>query len=340
MDRYARQIVLPQIGAAGQIKLGEARVLLIGCGALGCVFADQLARAGVGQLRVVDRDIVELNNLQRQTLFDETDAASATPKAIAAANRLARVNSSIRIEPRVIDVDPDNIENLLSGIDLIADGTDNVVTRFLINDAAVKLNVPWIYGACVGVEGRVMTIVPRKSACLRCVFPDPPAGSELPSCDTAGVLASAVGIVASLQAAEAIKLLVGSDAPAKRLITINAWTGRYHAVDLSDALRADCLTCGQAKYQFLEDARRDAVQLCGRNAVRIPPARHAAFDAAGIENKLAQSGNLTRTPYFIRCALRDHPELEIMVFADGRTIIHGTNDLARARSIYARYLGS
>src|SRR5262245_34353204 len=210
IDRYHRQTLLPQIGEAGQRKLAGARVLLVGCGALGSTIAEQLARAGIGHLRNADRDIVELTNLQRQVLFDDSDAAGGLPKAVAAANRLSKINSTITIEPRVVDVDALNVEQLVAGCDMILDGTDNVATRYLVNDVAVKHTIPWIYGACVGTEGRVMTIRPGAGACLRCIFPQPPNASELATCDTAGVLGPVASVVGAMQALAAIKLLSGN----------------------------------------------------------------------------------------------------------------------------------
>ena len=215
VSRYHRQILLPQVGPDGQRRLGEATVLLIGCGALGTVIAEQLTRAGVGRLRICDRDIIELTNLQRQVLFDEADARAGTPKAVAAAERLARVNAQVHVEPHVIDVHSGNIEDLIEGergaprAGLILDGTDNADIRYLINDAAVKQGVPWVYGGCVGTSGRAMAIVPGASPCLRCLFPEPPAAGELETCDTVGVLASAAAVIASLEVVAGMKILLG-----------------------------------------------------------------------------------------------------------------------------------
>jgi len=335
-------MLLPQIGRAGQEKLLRSRALLIGCGALGTVIADQLARAGIGFLRIVDRDVVELTNLQRQVLFDESDVGESLPKAIAAARKLARVNSSIAIEPHIADLDSRNIERFVGDIDVILDGTDNVATRYLINDAAVKLRKPWIYGACVGTEGRVMTVRPGEAPCLRCIFPNPPAPSELPTCDTAGVLGSAAGVVASLQSVACIKLLTRErDAIASELMSIDVWTNRFRAVELTNARRADCPTCALKRFEFL-DARADSVSLCGRNAVQVRPTNGgiSEFALPAIEIKLRPFGQTTRTPYFVKCSLREHASIELTVFPDGRTIVHGTSDRARARSICARYVGA
>jgi adenylyltransferase/sulfurtransferase len=346
MSRYHRQTLLPQIGDAGQERLARARVLLVGCGALGTVIAEQLARAGTGFLRICDRDLVEMTNLQRQVLFDESDAAAGTPKAVAAARRLGRINSSITIEPHVVDVHSGNIESLMDGVDLVMDGTDNVETRYLVNDAAVKLSRPWVYGACVGTGGRVMGIVPGRAGapCLRCMFPEAPGPGELETCDTAGVLASAAGVVASLQVVEAMKLLLGDATAARELVTIDLWPLRIRTISIADARRSDCPTCGQRRFEFL-DARAGAAatSLCGRNTVQVRPASNgttgATIDLDAAAARLGVAGAVERSPFFVRCALRDS-NLSITLFPDGRAMVHGTADLAVARSIYARFIGN
>jgi adenylyltransferase/sulfurtransferase len=341
MNRYHRQTLLSQIGEAGQERLARGRVLLIGCGALGTVIADQLMRAGVGFLRILDRDIVELTNLQRQVLFDESDARDGLPKAVAAARRLGKINSQVQLEPIVADVESGNIERLCEGVELILDGTDNVATRYLINDVAVKNRIAWIYGACVGTEGRVMPVLPG-GACLRCVFPEPPAAGELPTCDTAGVLGAAAAIVGAIQATEAIRLLVGgTDASEAQMVACDVWTRRYRTIDLRDARRADCPTCGRRDFQFLNDTTGSAVQLCGRNSVQIRPHRsYATIDADAMDQKLRPHGEVIRTPYFVRVTLNGEQRLQLTIFMDGRTIVHGTSDPARARAIHARYVGA
>jgi molybdopterin/thiamine biosynthesis adenylyltransferase len=343
VDRYHRQTLLPQIGDAGRRRLAASRVLLVGCGALGGTIAEQLVRAGVGLLRVIDRDIVELTNLQRQVLFSESDAREQLPKAVAAANRLRAINSEVTVDALVRDVDAGNIEELMrvggERVDVILDGTDNVATRYLINDAAVKHGVPWVYGGCVGVEGRMMMIRPARTPCLRCVFPAPPAGSELPTCDTAGVLGPAAAVVASLQAIAAIHLLVDPSRDVEpQMLTMDLWRNRFHVMSLAGARREDCVTCAQRRFEFLDAMTRSTAQLCGRDAVQLAA---AAIDPAAVETKLAAFGDVTRTPYFVRCALRGESQgIELTVFTDGRTIVHGTSDPARARSIHARLIGS
>ena len=341
MNRYHRQTLLPEIGDAGQERLARARVLVIGCGALGTVIAEQMARAGVGFLRICDRDLVEMTNLQRQVLFEESDAAAGRPKAIAAAERLAKINSSIAIEPHVVDVHSGNIESLMEGVDLVMDGTDNVETRYLINDAAVKLSKPWVYGACVGTSGRVMGILSGKTPCLRCMFPQPPGPGELETCDTAGVLGSAANVVASLQVVEAMKILLGDATAASELVTIDLWPVRIKTISTADARRADCTTCGRRQFEFL-DARPGvaATSLCGRNTVQVRPATNGStIDIDAVAERLQNVGPVERSPFFIRCSLRDG-NLSITLFPDGRAMIHGTADLALARSVYARFIGN
>jgi adenylyltransferase/sulfurtransferase len=310
-------------------------VLLIGCGALGSVIADQLTRAGVGLLRLVDRDLVEWTNLQRQVLFDESDARKAAPKAIAAAKRLRAVNSSIEIEAQAVDVDGGNIESLMRGIDVVLDGTDNVETRYLLNDAAIKHNVPWVYGACVGTDGRAMSIVPGKSACLRCVFAHPPAPGELPTCDTAGVLAPIANIVASIQVTMAMKLLTTGEAG--QLVRVEGWSPRFHVADTRDVRRDDCLSCAKRQFEFLDRVAADGARLCGRNAVQVRPSSRFEMSLEDLAGRLRSSMTVERTPYLLRA--RDG-QIELSIFPDGRAIIQGTNELARARAIYARYIGA
>jgi adenylyltransferase/sulfurtransferase len=347
MSRYHRQTLLPQIGVEGQRRLEQSRALLVGCGALGTVLAEQLVRAGLGFLRIVDRDIVELTNLQRQVLFDEEDVREQTPKAIAAAARLRRTNSSVTVEPIVADLHSGNVEEfagLVAGapaVDLILDGTDNVETRYLLNDVSVKHGVPWVYGACVGMEGRAMAAVPPGSACLRCIFPEPAGPGELPTCDTAGVFPPVAGIVASLEASMALKILAGSPrAAADRLFTMDLWENRIRATSTSDSKRADCVTCGKRHFEFLEHRAGSATtSLCGRDAVQVrPPSPRTKLDLPAMAEKLRPAGEVQRTPYLLRCHLAA-AGLNLTLFPDGRLIVQGTTDPDRARSIYAKYVG-
>jgi molybdopterin-synthase adenylyltransferase len=342
-DRYSRQCMLPQIGAAGQKRLASSRVLLVGCGALGTVLADQLARGGVGQIRLVDRDIVELSNLQRQTLFDENDARVGIPKAIAAANRLRLANSHVNIEPIIADVDSDNIEQLIQledrrPVDLILDGTDNAETRFLLNDVAVKHGIRWVYGGCVGTEGRVLPVDPGNTACLRCIFREAPAAGELATCSTAGVLAPAAAMVASLQAVAAIKFLIGNTDPPS-LISFDAWAGRWRSVSMIDARQPDCPACGQRRFDFLDHAAGAPRVLCGRNAVQFHGRKERHLDLRLLAAKLDGTGNLRPSDHLLRYEPADDGMIDFSIFADGRVIVHGTGDVPRARTLYSRYLG-
>jgi adenylyltransferase/sulfurtransferase len=355
VDRYHRQRLLPQIGDGGQEKLARSRVLLVGCGALGTVMAEQLVRAGVGFLRICDRDLVERTNLQRQVLFDEADAESETPKAVAAKARLGKVNSGVEIDARVVDVHSGNIEGLLRWgnrdagvaptedrfVDLILDGTDNVETRYLVNDVAVKHGVPWVYGACVGVEGRVMGIVPGKGPCLRCIFEEPAGVGELGTCDTVGVLGPAAGVVASLQVTMGMKILLGEAVEdVSKLVSVDLWDARFHTIDVAESRRDDCPCCGRREFPFLE--RPDtglAAALCGRGAVQVRPGRAAKIELEAMWDRLRRVGEARQTPYFVKCRLSDGG-LQITVFPDGRALVGGTADLAVARSLYARYVGT
>jgi molybdopterin-synthase adenylyltransferase len=343
-NRYHRQTLLPQIGPEGQAALGRARVLLVGCGALGTHLAEQLVRAGVGHLRLVDRDIVEWSNLQRQVLFDENDAHRAWPKAAAAAERLGRINSSIRIEPHVTDVHSGNVESLAGfkpgdqPVDLILDGTDNVATRYLLNDVAVKHRIPWVYGACVGVEGRMMAIRPGESPCLRCVFPNPPSPEELATCDTAGVLAAAASVVASLQAVAAMKLLLRQGG-SEQLIAFNLWEGRFRSVSLEDARRPDCPCCGKQNFEFLSQPPcNGAATLCGREAVQVRGER--AIELKSLAIGWRRVGSVEENRFFVRCRLTEPSGTVLTAFGDGRLIVQGTRDLGRAKALYARFVGA
>ena len=338
-SRYHRQELLPQIGKDGQARLAAGRVLLVGCGALGCTIAEQLARAGVGRLRIVDRDVVEWSNLQRQVLFDEVDARDATPKAIAAKARLARINSGVAVEAVIADVHAGNAVQLAAGVDVILDGTDNVDTRYLLNDVASCHETPWVYGACVGTEGRVMPVVPGKTACLRCVFPEPPAGSELPTCDTAGVLGPVAAVVGSLQAVEAIRLLVGGPEEGRSALwSADLWAGRARTTALER--QPDCPTCGRREFSFLSKPPGQSTTLCGRRSVQVRPAREVRLDLAGAARKLGGVGEVQQTPFLLRCRLADESGVELTLFADGRLIVSGTTDGDKARSLYARYVGT
>ena len=344
LDRYHRQTLLPQLTRAGQTRLQASSVLLIGCGALGCNIAQQLVRSGVGHIRIVDRDLVDLTNLHRQVLFTDADAREQTPKAIAAARVLRDANPEVAIDPIVADVHSGNLADIATrggfSPDIILDGTDNVQIRYLINDLACRDAIPWIYGACIGVEGRVMLIVPRQSACLRCLFPEPPAPGELETCDTAGVLGAAAAVVGSLQAAQAIRLLVEGPSGAGHMVALNAWTMSFRTISAADARREDCPCCGRGDYQFLNrPARLDAAALCGRDAVQIRPIATGEIDLLQLGAKLAALGEVTAHPAFARFR-PEGSDLTLSIFPDGRVIVNGTSDIALARTLVARYVGS
>ncbi|MEE2780817.1 MAG: ThiF family adenylyltransferase [Planctomycetota bacterium] len=339
LDRYARQWRYEPLGRSGQARLGEGRALICGCGALGSVIANTLARAGVGYLRIVDRDFLELNNLQRQVLFDEADVAARLPKAVAAATKLARINSEIEIEPLVADVDHRNILKLADSVDVILDGTDNFETRMLLNDAALRLDIPWIYGGCIGAEGQTMTVIPHQTACLRCVMREPPAPGETPTCDTAGILGSIVNVVASMQAAEAIKILSGnSDAIQTGLTIIDLWDNRLRQIGTqSIQSQEDCPACSGREAPWLQgDRGSQTAVLCGRNAVQLRSLEGQSLDLEYLAKKLAERGEVVQNKFLLRFTM---VKFEFTIFPDGRAIVGGTDDIAEARTAFARFVG-
>jgi adenylyltransferase/sulfurtransferase len=319
--------------------LRQSRALLCGCGALGSNIANLLVRAGVGMLRVVDRDFVELSNLQRQSLFDEADAAAALPKAVAAAEKLRKINSTVTVEPLVADVGPTNIKRLFDGIDLVLDGTDNFETRFLVNDAALKFSLPWIYGGCVGAEGQSMTILPGETACLRCLMPECPQPGSTATCEAAGILGPIVGVIASIEAAEAIKLLSGNrQSISRRLTVVDLWQNEFRQIDVSRLRdQVDCPACKHGEYSWLSgrSLSRTAV-LCGRNSVQLCHL-DASISLDELAQKLEGVGELTRNEFLLRLKVEGY---EITIFPDARVIIAGTDDIATARTIYAKYVGT
>lgn len=337
-ERYSRQILFPGIGAEGQMKLAGARVLVVGAGALGTSHAEILARAGVGFLRIVDRDFVEITNLQRQTLYDESDAAERLPKAVAAKKRLSLVNSDIEIEAVVADITHSNIESLLRDVDLAIDGTDNFQIRYLLNDAAIKLGKPWIYGAAVSSYGTTMTILPGRTPCLRCVFEDIPDAGSSPTCDTAGVIQPIIASVSAIQTTEAIKLLTGRIADLHgSLLQIDVWRSDWRRIKLAEP-NPDCPSCVHHRFDFLEaeNAEFSAV-LCGRNAVQIAPPNRLTIALSELAERLAPLGEVKQNEYLVRFMIDEH---EMTVFADGRAIIRGTDDVTVARNLYARFVGT
>jgi len=333
-DRYSRQMLFQEIGREGQKKLAQARVVVVGCGATGSVLASLLARAGVGTLRILDRDYVEPSNLQRQALFDEEDARESVPKAIAAARQIAHFNSQIVVEPQVADLIPANADSLLGGCDLILDGTDNFETRYLINDYAVKNSVVWIYAAAVASYAVTMNILPGETACLACIFPEPPHGT-VETCETAGILNSAVNLVASLAATEALKFLVGARARMRRtLLSWDVWTNERAELAAIHP-RAGCRTC-EGDFVHLAGEGRPHITMCGRNSVQIHE-RQRPVDFAELSARLEPHGNVRHNEFVLKFW---HEPYEMTLFPDGRAIIKGTTDTAIARSLYARFVGS
>jgi adenylyltransferase/sulfurtransferase len=336
LSRYARQTILPVIGEDGQRRLLGSTVAVLGCGATGTVIANHLARAGVGRLRIVDRDWVEWNNLQRQLLFDEEDVHCGLPKAEAAARRLRAVNSEIAIEPVVADIHASNVLDLVADCDLVMDGTDNFETRYTLNDACVKLAKPWVYTGAVATYGMAMLVRPGETPCLRCLFPDPPPAGSVATCDTAGVLGTAVSVVASYSATEALKWLVGArEALAVGLLQADVWELTWRLFKVKR--RRDCPCCARHEFPFLDvSAGSLATSLCGRDAVQINPARAARLDLEAMAERFAAVGEVTLNPFLLRL---DADGYRLTLFPDGRAVIAGTTDQALARSLYSRYVG-
>ncbi len=332
-ERYSRQILFPGIGQTGQQRLLDARVVVAGCGALGSFQAGALARAGIGWLRIVDRDYVELSNLQRQWLFDECDAEQGLPKAVAAARKIAAINHEVCVEPVVADLTAANAEDLLGEVDLILDGTDNFETRYLINDYAVDRGRPWIYGAAVGSYGISMAVAPGRTACLRCIYPDPPAGAQ-PTCETAGVLGPVTSLVASLQVGEALRMLCGQE-PSGKITTADVWSGEIRQI-AGPGPAAECPACGRREFPHLNGTRRAPVSLCGHNAVQIHE-RARPLDLGELAARLGALGPVRRNEFALRF---ETPPYLLTIFPDGRAIIKGTTDVGVARSLYARYVGA
>jgi molybdopterin/thiamine biosynthesis adenylyltransferase len=334
-DRYSRQVLFRGIGAEGQLKLAEARVVVVGCGATGSALASLLARAGVGTIRIIDRDYVELSNLQRQSLFDEADAAESLPKAIAAAKKISSFNSRIVVEPRVADLTPANIEELFAGMQLVLDGTDNFETRYLINDFAVKTSLPWIYTAAVGSYGVTLNVLPGQTACLACIFPDSPRG-VLETCETSGILNSTVNLAASIAATEALKLMAGAEDRMRRtLLSFDLWSNERAEV-AAEHPRAGCRACGERQFVHLAGEGRPHITLCGRNSVQIHE-RQRPVDLLEMTERLKPHGTVRHNDFVLKFWREPY---EMTLFPDGRAIIKGTTDTAVARSLYARYVGN
>ncbi len=335
--RYARQLIFAGIGKEGQEKLLSARVVLVGCGADGTMIADRLVRAGIGHLTLIDRDFIELNNLQRQVLYDEDDLRKNLPKAVAAERKLSRINSRVELTGLVTDLNAENAEELLTGADLVMDGTDNLEARYIINDVCIKHGIPWIYCGVVASYGMTMTIVPHQTSCLRCLFNDAPPPGAIATCDTVGILGPIVSVVAGIAAAEGIKLLVGEGERNPGIIHVDLWDNSFHTFE-SGSPRADCPACGLGKYEFLErETGAQAVSLCGRDAVQIRVPGAQGLPLADVAERLKNVSEITvANDYLVRFRVDGY---EITLFADARAIIKGTNDGRVARSLYSKYIG-
>ncbi len=343
-ERFSRQVRFEPLGPAGQQRLLEARVAVVGVGALGGASATALVRAGVRQLRLIDRDLAECSNLPRQLLLDEADVATGIPKAVAAAAHLARIDHRAKLDPRVADLTADSCNELLSDVDLIVDGSDNFEARFLINEWCCTHQLPWIYGGAIGAEGRVLAILPGVTACLRCLVPEPPAPGELPTCQTAGILGPAAMVVGAVQAAEAIKLLSveTSQRAAQvdgRMLVFDAWSSRWRSVDLAALAAEGCPTCRNGETPWLNrEAAGEATVLCGKESVQVAAAAGGRIvDLEAVSRSLQSCGPVTTTAWMLRAELE--PDISLTLFRDGRAIISGTRDPARARRILAKYLG-
>lgn len=345
-DRYSRQILFQPIGADGQKRLSGGYALVVGCGATGSASAGMLARAGVGRLKIIDRDFLEKSNLQRQSLFNEEDLQANLPKAILAERNLGRINSSIKIEGVVADLNPSNIEKLAAGTDVILDGTDNFDTRFLINDYSLKTRTPWVYTACVGSQGMLMNIVPGETPCLRCLMDGSPPAGSLPTCETAGILGPTAQLVGAIQATEALKTLTGHrDRLIKGLVRVDTWTWEFRELDLSDVRPEDCPACAQGRYDFLQ-ARSGMMTsiLCGSNAVQVVPPNGSKIELKGLAERLHSArgpggiDDLSYNSHLLRFRLIDR-NIEMTVFPDGRAIIQGTKETSTARDLYSKYIG-
>ncbi len=337
-NRYSRQERFKPIGRDGQARLRTGRVVVIGCGGLGTVIADMMVRAGVGFVRVVDRDYIESSNLQRQLLFDEQDIADRLPKAEAARRKLSKINSDVTVEAHITDVCPGNTEALVGDVNLVLDGSDNFEVRYLINDAAVSLGIPWIFGAAAGAEGMSMTIMPGQTPCLECIYPEAPSPGAAGTCDTAGVISPVLHIVAAIQCTNALKILTDQfDPQTAGLQIVDAWENRFHAPASAGDPRDNCEACVRRNFQHL-GARRGSftTTLCGRNAVQVAWKEERPVDFDQLQRSLRDLGTVDTNAFMLRFT---SSEAELTVFPDGRTIVEGTNDPTLARELVSRYIG-
>lgn len=338
-DRYSRQVRFAPLGAQGQSRLARGRVTIVGCGALGSAVAMTLVRAGVGSIRIIDRDLPEISNLPRQCLFDEADVAAGIPKAAAAKRHLERINSAATVEAVVADLTAVTCETLLADADVIVDGTDNFEARFIVNEFACRRGVPWVHGGAIGAEGRVLTVIPGRTACLRCLIPDPPPAGAMPTCETAGIIGPAALVVGAVESAEAIRLLSGAvDGIGNRLLVCDLWQGVWRTVDLSSLAIEGCPTCRGGDFPWLEGRMgTSATVLCGRDAVQVAASDSRAIDLAAVAARLSPVGRITANAWLVRADVE--PGIQLSVFSDGRAIVTGTREESRARAIVARYVG-
>ncbi|BCJ85865.1 ThiF family adenylyltransferase [Effusibacillus dendaii] len=336
--RYSRQILFAPIGEPGQQKLLDSKVAIVGMGALGTVLANHMVRAGVGYVRIIDRDFVEASNLQRQMLYDEQDAKLGLPKAAAAADKLRLINSGVTVEPVIADLNWQNAEQLLADVDLVLDGTDNFQVRFLINDVCVKHHIPWVYGGGVSAHGMTVTILPEETPCLRCLFESAPAPGTTQTCDTAGVIGPLIHIVASFQAVEAMKILVGdTESLRPSMLNLSIWDHYLTEINVANARRADCPCCGKKQFEYLEPrSGTETTSLCGRDTIQIVPAERLALNLDLLENRLTPLGKVERNKFLLRF---EPGEQRMVIFPDGRVLVQGTDDPALAKTLYAKYIG-
>lgn len=333
LSRYSRQVILKQMGSEGQKRLRGSSIVVVGCGALGTNSANLFTMMGIGHIKVIDRDYVELSNLHRQILFDEGDVERKLPKAVALAEKLRRINSEVEVEAVVEDVDHRNIEKLIGDVDLVIDGTDNFETRFLINDACVKRGIPWVYGAVLATYGMVMGIIPGKTACFSCFILTPPPPGSTPTCDIVGVLPTAASLIASLQVTEAVKMLIGAP-PSTELIYIDLWTEEFKKFEVSRW--EECPTCTKGVFRYLKEGVSRTTILCGRDAIQVSPEKRARLDLRSLAERLSVVGETIYNGYLIHFKADPY---ELVIFSDGRAIVKGTSDEGVARALYSRYIG-
>lgn len=338
--RYSRQVLFPYIGTEGQKKLTTSKIAIAGMGALGTAIASQMVRAGVGYVRIIDRDFVEFSHLYRQLLYDENDAKETYPKAIAAKLRLKNINSEVEIDSKLADITWKNAEELLTGVDLILDGTDNFETKYLINDVAQKHKIPWIYGEAIGSRGKTFTIIPDKTACFACIYPEQPIHGTIETSGTSGVISPIANLVAAYQTSEALKLLVGDyEHLNKLLLSFDLWNNKFDKLDMINSRSDNCPACTHQKYEHLKpkNKKEQFLSLCGNDTVQITLPNNMKFDLARLAEKLRRAGKVEETEFLLKFMIDDY---NLTIFPDGKIMVHGTNDVMVAKSLYTRYIGS